>query len=125
DRVVADVEIAEIHAAEQGAHGRGDGFDRHAEIGGAGAVDPHAELGLGGLVVQPDGVEDRVPLHVGHQVFGDIRQRLVFQAGDGELHALAAAADAETVGGAGEDLDAGDLLELAVELRGDLHLAAG
>ena len=84
---------------------------------GALAVDLDRHLRLGGVVVELNAVEDRVLLHRLDELVGDAGELVVVGAGDGELQALSATADAEAVGGAGEDLDARDLLQLAVQLR--------
>ena len=116
DRVVADVEVAEVPAAEDRLHRGGNRVDRDADLARPLAVDLDRHLRLGGVVVELDAVEGRVLLHRLDELVGDAGELVVFGAGDGELQALPAAADAEAVGGAGEDLDAGDLLQLAVQL---------
>ena len=124
DRIVADVEIAEVAAVEQGLDEGRDILDRDAEVGGALAIDVDRKLRLGGVVVEPDIAEGRVVAHRRLQRVGGGGDLVIVVAGDREAQPLPAATDAEAVGRIGEDLDARNVAEPGIEIGGDFLLAA-
>ena len=111
DGVALDVVFAHLLAVEQRGERRAERLHRHAEIGGRLAVDRDGELRLRRVVVDAHRVEAGPVLQRLAHLLRLVGERVVVGAGDGELQALAAAADAEAVRLARGDLHAGDLLQ--------------
>ena len=124
DDLVADEEIGGLLVVDHGVDETGDGLDRHAELGCRLAVDADGKLRLRGVVVGARVAEARRLRQPARELHRDVGELGVVRSGDGEAQALAAAADAEAVGGLQGDREAGDVGELLLQLGLNGLLAA-
>ena len=114
---VVDEDVADLVAVEHGLQRLGEAGDVDAEVGGALAVDRDGQLRLRGVAGQPRLLEARVLLHLGDDLVGGVAELLVAVADDGELQAVAGAADAEAVGLHRDDAHARHLRQQAGDAR--------
>ena len=124
DGVAVDIELAHLAPVEECGERRPERLHRDAEIGGGLAVDADGELRLRRVVVER---------HASKAGSSSIAACIVSAASASspysvpvmaKLQALAAAADAEAVRRARGDRDAGNRLQLAVQLLRDLPAAS-
>ncbi len=118
-------EARDLLLAEHELERLADILDRDAEVGGAGAVDLDAQVGLVLLVVGIEVDEEPGRLRLRQHAVAPVAQRLVVGAADHELDLLLQAALAERARVDREGARAGEVRHLAEHLLDDVLLPDG